>query len=311
MLGKLPEDHELEFDVTGCFTDDVPSDEESEPVYRPTFEKVNPLRTPSYRLERANDLAKAGQEFSTATDDAETGVALQYVQALNGCRSESDRQKLAIKMPAINKAHEIHQKGGRLRWVLEAYLLTGQASEEIGPTLGLPAAVVDWYERIFFSVRDRLSASDWVMMQVVGRKFVRGEVTTGDIDVILKWLAYSGGAVILQMCLPYLLPDQVGVLCGPEQVTPELAQRIRRLVEALCNPEARQIPPELQNIINEASEQKDTNPNIKLLAEELVHVFEKLEEEQVFEEQEEDLQQSEPDQPHPDWPLESDERENA
>ena len=312
MSGKIPSPEEMEFAPFGALLYD-PSEEEPEPLYRPDFQKVNPFRTPSCRWDRARALAKEGQGFSTATDDDVTGKAHQYLMALKSCTTDAQRRMLSVRMSAIHKAHEIYQEGGRARSVLEAHLLTGQTSGEIAGKLGLPAAVVDWYEQVFYTVRDRLSASDWVVLEAIGKKVVHG-CTKEDLDIILKLLAYFGGPLVLEACLPHLLPDEDG---DPlDQADAELGQRVRRLVETLCvaeDDEVRQLLPELEEQLKEVVEQEGATLSSELLGEQLAHMLEGLQKGQAPEEPEEEAEDSEPDQSHPSWRSESDEhlRENA
>jgi hypothetical protein len=301
----------MEFDETGRLDDGL--QEEPAPLYFPDFAKVNPFRTLSWRWDRARRLAEEGQDYSLATDDRETGCALEYLQASRSCDTHAQRQKLAEKMPEIHKAHEIHKQGGSLKWVLEAFLLTEETSETIGRRLGLPTAVVDWYEQLFFCVRDRLSARDWVVLVAIGMKFVRAEVTKEDVDLLLKWLAYAGGPLVLETYLPHLLPEEAGTLFEQKQTDPEQAQRVWRLVEALCAPADEELPPELQEMLKEIAEQEDVDPRIAALGEQVSRSLEEFEKGQAPQGPEEDSGFSEPDQSHPGWASESDEdsRENA
>lgn len=314
MSGKIPSPEEMEFAPFGALLCE-PSEEEPEPLCRPDFQHVNPFRTPSYRWERARVLAKEGQEFSASTDDAETGKAYEYLIALKRRTADTQYKMLAVRMPAIHQAHEIHQQDGALRWVLEACLLTGQASEEIGWKLDLSAAVVDWYERLFFNVRDRLSASDWIVLQAIGKKAVHG-CTKQDLNLILKLLGYFGGPLVLEMCLPHLLPEDAVAPVDRTQADAKLGQRVRHLVEAMCVPEddeVRQLLPELEEKLEEVVEQEGTTPSSQLLREQLAHLLGGLQEGHASEEPEVDSEHGEPNQAHPGWLPESDEdlREKA
>jgi hypothetical protein len=60
------------------------------------------------------------------------------------------------------------------RWLVEARLLTGAPLEEVAQRCGLPAEVVQTYHQLFFDVRGRLRATDWVMIHVVGTYALKG-----------------------------------------------------------------------------------------------------------------------------------------
>ena len=68
----------------------------------------------------------------------------------------------------------------------------------------LAVPVIDSYERIFYNVRPRLSASSWVRLSALGRKFTT-ETGEPNVRTIAMHFAYYGGVHILAMVLPRLL----------------------------------------------------------------------------------------------------------
>ncbi len=51
---------------------------------------------------------------------------------------------------------------------LEGYILADISKEEISSQLGVSVKVIDWYEKLFFDVRDRLSNRAWITGTVIG-----------------------------------------------------------------------------------------------------------------------------------------------
>ena len=88
----------------------------------------------------------------------------------------------------------------RRRWEVEARLLAGQTNAEIADRLGLGGDTVEAYEAIFFAVRDRLAASDWVAACLLGVNLFEG-FDAADSELVMKILGYHGGPFVLDAYL--------------------------------------------------------------------------------------------------------------
>ena len=81
-------------------------------------------------------------------------------------------------------AFQLYQSRRHQDWELEARILAGQTDEEIAAAMNLPAAtVVSAYEETFFSVRSRLEASDYILIEVIGYSPFRG-FEEGDLQTL-------------------------------------------------------------------------------------------------------------------------------
>jgi hypothetical protein len=60
------------------------------------------------------------------------------------------------------EAHYIWQTNNQTRWELEARVLLNQPQQLIADVLKLPIEMVQIYEKLFFDVRDHLSAKDYI-----------------------------------------------------------------------------------------------------------------------------------------------------
>jgi hypothetical protein len=86
------------------------------------------------------------------------------------------------------------------RWELQARLLTCQPLGEVAEIMGLPLAVVQAFEALFFAVRDRLHAPAWIITQVLGPGAWHG-FARSDIGKVWMALAYQGGPRVLELVM--------------------------------------------------------------------------------------------------------------
>jgi hypothetical protein len=68
----------------------------------------------------------------------------------------------------LNAAYDFYHAGScPARWELEARILADEPVESIGQRFGLSPDAVDWYEALFFNVRDRLQTTSYITHQVI------------------------------------------------------------------------------------------------------------------------------------------------
>ena len=103
---------------------------------------------------------------------------------------------------------------------------------EISLATGIPPAAVAWYVKLFFDIRDRLTARDYIIIQVLGTRFVRRELTLNDKDVLLKFFRFFGGPLVIDAAAPYVLDPTLNLTAvSPEQG--KLGDDMRRLISVL------------------------------------------------------------------------------
>lgn len=85
----------------------------------------------------------------------------------------------------------------RIRWELEAYLLTELSAEAISEKLSISPEAIICYEAWFYNVRDRLQAEGYIINHAIAGRGSRGE-SVYDKDTLIKLLAYSGGPLMLE-----------------------------------------------------------------------------------------------------------------
>lgn len=132
------------------------------------------------------------------------------------------REELFWQNGGLFYAFEIHERSGdepEGALTIQARLLARQSSQEIAALTGLLPEAVDWYEALFFNVRERIDQRDWITKQVLVPATMRnlsvrdrgitlartdGAETPFALpfyDVTLKLFAYFGGAVLLDFML--------------------------------------------------------------------------------------------------------------
>jgi hypothetical protein len=108
------------------------------------------------------------------------------LQYRNG--TDKKQRQLFQWNPGLYVAFEIYmnrQSGEDLRTgtMIEARLAAGQTSDEICHEHGTIPETIDWYEKLFFNVRDRFNAVDWMVNHVIIPAFEEaGEQTAAQND---------------------------------------------------------------------------------------------------------------------------------
>lgn len=160
----------------------------------------DPLRSPSWRSERVEEILKdRGRLPSRMLDDEEIWRLYRFLSALQGTRTERERREVYLSDPEIWMARRLrfdYIAGGRA--LIEARILAGQSDEEIAKKSGTLAGAVRLFERLYFNVRDRLDARDWILRCILGPEIdvhldEAGHVTAAQLDAVYRLLGYFGG----------------------------------------------------------------------------------------------------------------------
>jgi hypothetical protein len=88
-------------------------------------------------------------------------------------------------MPTLYQAWQLFQESSLRRSELEARFLAREDTPAIARKCDLPPAAIDLYHDLFFAVRGRLHASDWVACRVIGPR-AHQVLTESDTDVLLQ-----------------------------------------------------------------------------------------------------------------------------
>ena len=164
----------------------------------------NPFRAVRWRYERVMQLLEdADARPVPHRDDKYVTGAFRFLREWNAVNEgsaeeiEEDRIKLFPKNPGFYYAYELaNHVDEDLKHVIEARILARQDNVEIAERAGVTPDTVEWYERMFFNVRDRLENRDYISKQVIGPTVGAGlpNLTT---EMTAKFFGYYGGPIVL------------------------------------------------------------------------------------------------------------------
>lgn len=174
-----------------------------------SYEHYNASRSPCWRWQRIMELVSSGRRCSSY-DDEWVQKGRRFLGDLRRAKGVVTNQ-LRGKHTGAALAYDIrHNTNTRARTHMEAWILTGQSDVEIANRIGTLPGTVRWYEALFFHVRDRLQARDWIYRSVLmvdsdafrdaEGKEVKDQRTAFRqlYDSTLKLFAFIGGTDLLQ-----------------------------------------------------------------------------------------------------------------
>jgi hypothetical protein len=169
------------------------------------YQTYNPFRRPAWRAERALQLAENQPAPLPARryDDHYVRAYRHYVLGVLAADGEQTQlETIYRELPDVHRAHQIYFDSNYTgRQNLEAWLLTRKSTSDIATRLSAEVKAVEYFEQLFFSVRDRMDCTDWINKVINGwpnnlishpdarREFERG--------VLYRKFAYYGGPHVL------------------------------------------------------------------------------------------------------------------
>jgi hypothetical protein len=100
----------------------------------------------------------------------------------------------------LHAAHRLFDAGGLVRFIVQARLLARQAPSDVARLTSIEPAIIECFEAIFFEVRARLDAKDWVANQVLWPGF-EANLPTEALGGALMAIGYWLGPAILDIAL--------------------------------------------------------------------------------------------------------------
>jgi hypothetical protein len=126
---------------------------------------------------------------------------LQPLLALTEAVNPIGRKKRTESVsPELFVAYRLFEAGGPTRWELEARILARQSNEDIAAAMGLGASVVSDFELNFFNVRNRLSAGDFILLEIVGYLPFAG-IREGDFRTLWRYYGFAAGPKMLEIVM--------------------------------------------------------------------------------------------------------------
>lgn len=159
-------------------------------------------RTPRWRYDRVQSCLASPANYLRKAEDPVVREAYRIMRRWPTRRGSAlefrrARQQMYQESRALYAACEIYQAPqlARVRVSIEAYILAKLSDAEIAHHLSTDPQVIDWYEALFFNVRDRLDNKDYICSQVIGPI---GHVSLGDLsnETVCRYHAYHGGPVV-------------------------------------------------------------------------------------------------------------------
>lgn len=169
-----------------------------------SLESINPVRSPRWRYDRVLELLRAGG-LPRRGDDFPIRLLHRYLSwSADAGHDASKVEAIESRYPdAVQVQALYYSRPIELRQILESRLLTNETFQQIAASTGVPPAVVELYEQLFFNVRDRLQARGWIYKVIHGHpnrrvKFGRGNsISEEERGFLYRWIGYHGGPVAL------------------------------------------------------------------------------------------------------------------
>lgn len=207
------------------------------------FQKYNVFRKPDWRFERVLKMCDRYPSPGRCSrrDDDYVKKARKFVLGWRA-REPEERKELYAECPGLYYAFEIFERAEddpEPNHFLQARLLAQQTHEEIAHALGTVPETVEWYEKLFFNVSDRLEHRDWITKHVLLPAILRqhaglapsdaddddddDDVVIGSstvpvarpfLDASLKLFAYFGGKHVVDIMI-------TGFQSGKQLAAPE------------------------------------------------------------------------------------------
>ena len=179
------------------------------------WQKYNPFIKPDWRFERVLQLIEnlPYVERCSTRDDKYVVKYKKFLLKYKSCKNEYQKQKIFESYPVIYLAHQIYEnseKEPEVYLIIQARLLAGQNFEAIANNLHTKPAVIEWYSKIFFDVRDRLDNKDWITKHVlkpsIDKYFSNVDSKKKNyglafLDGTLKILCYFGGPAVADLVI--------------------------------------------------------------------------------------------------------------
>ena len=195
------------------------------------YEKLDPFRTPDWRHQRVREmLGSVNPGLAGWNDDKYVRRYRSFMSRYSRIADDADRNRLAYEDPALYWAYQMVNDPANAVQVMhvKARILAGQTDQEIGAKLGTLPRVISWFSTLWFDIKDRLGAIDWITASVfepetrrqresAGRRKPKGSAKTEPMeprlfepfgDASLLFFGYYGGPVLLDVMLTGFAPGE-------------------------------------------------------------------------------------------------------
>jgi len=145
-------------------------------------------------------LRKPSRAFDESSD-AWVTLAMRHLSADNSSHHVKPCKEPQFD-PVIHESDQLFSDAAnpKRRWLLQALLLTDEPITEIANRTGLSVATVETYGQLFFDVRSRIRARDWLLYEAV-RCAPWRNFAGADTGCLWRYYARFGGIHVLDVVM--------------------------------------------------------------------------------------------------------------
>lgn len=151
----------------------------------------DPFLPMHWRWLRASRLAEKASHRLKGVNDPAIPPTVEFLLA-----RKKPNYKATSTYAALEAALALHEDDSPLQWEVRARLLAGQTDDEIAARCKLQPSVVKWYATLFYDIRPRREATDWLVVNVLRFCGTAG-LRNSDVGPFWAFLAVSGGPIAL------------------------------------------------------------------------------------------------------------------
>lgn len=176
---------------------------------RDYHQRFNPFRSVRWRYERVVERLNSGARIpDKGNEDEYVRQAVRFYRTWNKLTADVPPEDLDGRRihlfplhPGLYCANEVFSAPTEaMKHAIEACILSGQTDEQISDKIGMLPEAVEWYESMFFNVRDRLRNRLYIAKHVLGPA-----ITLGMHDQLngftAKFFGYFAGPTVLDAIL--------------------------------------------------------------------------------------------------------------
>jgi hypothetical protein len=188
----------------------------------PMMVRDSPFRRPQWRCERVLDMiARRPNPLRARLNDDHYVKAYRrfLLDSISAGTDNCRRASVRAEYPDVACAHAMHFSPDLERkQILEARLLTAESLEKIAQRFAVSVKAVEYFEALFFQVRDRLKNDGWIRATILrpppGAVHMVG-MTAEQRGYAYRLFAYFGGPPVLDAVIGAM---KTGPVPGPEDV---------------------------------------------------------------------------------------------
>lgn len=174
------------------------------------YEQINPFRHPAWRQRRVLELVEADpvKRAHRTQDDKFVKAFRRFSLEELEANTPEAQMRLFHKSPGLFFANQFYNNSDP-EWcaILDARILAREPNEFIADEFDTIPETIDWYEKIFFNMRDRLHSRTYVVKTITGHLIdaqttdAEGSIGTLQRMLAYKLFAYFGGPLVLDIIL--------------------------------------------------------------------------------------------------------------